>query len=533
MKKLNKLFYIRKYFAAFILAAAMFILNAQSAHGQFFSISNIAIKAIGKVFYAINYVIGLIAAMFFKVGGFLINFALELNSDILNLSAVQIGWTATRDLANLGFVLAIIIIAFATILRMENYGAKNALWKLIVAALLVNFSLTIAGVFIDFAGILTNFFISKAIPEPGLSGALKFADALAGAFNAQQFLKPAEAGTDAEFIEGLPSGGKAMFLGIVSIFFVAFFTLVGAIALIAIAVMLIIRLVFVSFFVIGAPLAFLMWVLPATQHLWNKWWNEFIRWVMFMPAVTFFIYLAVYTMYARTGEVQKAVEAVSIGKQDLPIQSFSENLSGSIAEMVLIVGFLILGLVVANKFGIHSAATFYGLASGAVTGFGRWTARLPARIGVGVLRTGNLGVRMGGALEQQGQQLQQSRGKIWSPITRATGRTLSGIGGGLQRATTYRAPTLFQSVSMGMRQRGRPERPKTRIEALRAELKDLQAQRKTYQDILKEMERQELAASPGPDRAALEAKNQPAKNQIQKELDKLNEAIQRSLTKLS
>ena len=62
------------------------------------------------------------------------------------------------NFTNLGFILAIIIIAFATILRLESYAIKQTLWKLIVAALLVNFSLVICGGIISVSKLTTDSF---------------------------------------------------------------------------------------------------------------------------------------------------------------------------------------------------------------------------------------------------------------------------------------------------------------------------------------------------------------------------------------
>ena len=77
---------------------------------------------------AIAYLLWLLASLcsvFVYLGGTLTNWALDLNSTVLQNPTVTTGWIVTRDLANLGFVLAIILIAFTTILRLESYQTKN------------------------------------------------------------------------------------------------------------------------------------------------------------------------------------------------------------------------------------------------------------------------------------------------------------------------------------------------------------------------------------------------------------------------
>jgi hypothetical protein len=55
--------------------------------------------------------------------------------------------------ANLGFVLFIILIALATIVRYQDYEAKKLLPRLIAAAILVNFSIAIPTVILNFTHI--------------------------------------------------------------------------------------------------------------------------------------------------------------------------------------------------------------------------------------------------------------------------------------------------------------------------------------------------------------------------------------------
>ena len=83
-------------------------------------------------------------------------------TDTQNAQMVKDGWGIVRDLVNMFFVLILLVIAFATILRFEPYGIKALLPKLIIAALLINFSLVLAGVVIDFSDVLTNFFIQDS-----------------------------------------------------------------------------------------------------------------------------------------------------------------------------------------------------------------------------------------------------------------------------------------------------------------------------------------------------------------------------------
>ena len=61
---------------------------------------------------------------------------------------IRVGWTLTRDLTNIIFVLALIAIGLGTALRIRDYQAKKALPILIIIALLINFTPVICGLIV-------------------------------------------------------------------------------------------------------------------------------------------------------------------------------------------------------------------------------------------------------------------------------------------------------------------------------------------------------------------------------------------------
>jgi len=391
-------------------------------------IQGIFAGAIGWVTYVINLILGFIAGILFEIGGSLVQFALDLNSNIVSQPIVIIGWQILLNFANLGFVLAIIVIAFATIFRVQSYAMKQTLWKLIVAALLVNFSLVIAGAFINVADIVTNSFQKESKLGP-----MEAATTLAKAFDIQRLLQVGGSGGPAEEIcwwrgEGLnlaitgpkvlglcsrdPKTGQPeasqwtlkdlhktcicekvdsqqkqkilmaaarggdeltgpLLAAIASIFFTVAFTLIGAITLLALAIMLIIRFIALGLLLVLSPLALLFWIFPATQNLWKKWWDNFFRWTFFAPAVSFFLFLAVKATEnlaftdPSSSAVNKAIEGALLQHGAVVF----------IGNMVILLGFLLGGLYVANSLSITFAGTAYGWAGSIGKGFGGWVGR--------------------------------------------------------------------------------------------------------------------------------------------------------------
>src|SRR3989338_1860877 len=216
-----------------------------------FTLSGITLSAIMTVLSPVFFIIGFIASWFVTIGGSLTNWALDLNRMVLQSPTVKIGWTVSRDIANLGFVLAIILIAFATILRFENYGMKKALSKLIIAALLINFSLVIAGVFMDFSGVLTNFFIDKATNYDSA----QLGAGLANAFKVQTILQPkSDLAEIQNQIQGMDEDFNGYVTFITSQAFITIFTAIVAISLMSLAAMLYIRYIALTILLVLAPL---------------------------------------------------------------------------------------------------------------------------------------------------------------------------------------------------------------------------------------------------------------------------------------
>ena len=339
-----------------------------------FGIDSIAIKVLGWFGAGIGYIFGFIAGIVFSIGGALITMALKLNKELLSQSSiVLVGWPIVLNFANMGFVLAIIIIAFATIFRSQTYGMKQALWKLIVAALLVNFSLVIAGAFINIADTITDIFIKQATGE----GAIDFSTRLAGLFKAQQFLRVGDAEASQTVIQGMSEFGGGLLTFIAQIFFGAGFTLLAALTLLAIAIMLLIRYVVLAILLILVPLAWLLWIFPGTQSHWQKWWSEFIRWTFFAPAVSFFMMLAVAAIRNYPVDVENIVKSAVNQQGNVGDRG---SILGGVSNLVIVMGLLLGGLYTANKMSIAFASTAYNTAQGAAKGADKWMGRKLARM---------------------------------------------------------------------------------------------------------------------------------------------------------
>ncbi|MDP2926893.1 MAG: hypothetical protein Q8N65_02025 [bacterium] len=191
---------------------------------------------------------------------------------------VDIGWPITRDLANMGFVFALLVIGVATALRYprdEGYKVKKALPTLIGIILLVNFTPVITGVVMDAANIIMVFFIQE------ISGFQSLITILGNQFGA----------VVASFtnLQGILTGQIAL---IARSLVLIGFNLMTAMFLLLFSLIFIMRYIAIWALVILSPLAFFAYVLPGTKKYFTMWWSQFLQWAFVGVSAAFFLYLA-------------------------------------------------------------------------------------------------------------------------------------------------------------------------------------------------------------------------------------------------
>ena len=341
-----------------------------------FTLADITANAISAVAQVVGYFFGFIAGIFLTIAAYLVKVALNINFELLKSPVVQTGWQIVLNFTNLGFVLAIIVMAFATIFRVQSYAMKKTLWKLIVAALLVNFSLVIAGAFINISDIFSNFFLKQG----GIKDPLEWSKAFAAMFRAQALLKVGETIAAQGFVDtatgAINTFGAAGLQAIASVFFIDLFTVLACLTLLATAVMLLIRYVFLGILLLLSPIVWLLWIFPGTQHLWQKWWSQFLRWTFFAPIMLFFISLSLYAMKNQPEAVRQFTQnSAAVANVQL---TFGVEVIG---EMIIVIGLVMGGLFAANSLGITFASTAYGWARSIGKGFGGWVGRKGIRAG--------------------------------------------------------------------------------------------------------------------------------------------------------
>jgi len=300
-------------------------------------------------------------------GGQLFNGAVSfaLNGNVLKSDMVSLGWGICRDVANLFFIFILLYIAIATILQLSSYGMKTLLARLIIIALLVNFSLVITRVIIDASNVLAYEFYNKMTVEGG--GATK---AIFGE-NARDISSVFMAGFDPQQLFSSQSfdqwtkNTSGSSLAMLMLFLIAsLMNLLATFVLVAGGLLFIIRVAVLWLLMILAPLAFLFMILPKTKGYADQWWEKLFGQAFFAPAFLFLFYLV--AMMINKGFLQSLFESAGRNTSGLTgFQAFFASIIIILLNFTVLAVLMIACLIVAQKLGAVGASTAMSWGKGA------------------------------------------------------------------------------------------------------------------------------------------------------------------------
>jgi hypothetical protein len=247
-------------------------------------------------------------------------------SNLTTAVPVTTGWVIVRDLCNMFFILVLLLIAFATILRVEGYDIKKMVPKLIIMAILINFSKTICGLIIDFAQIIMNAFLS---PVAGVS-----AMSLTAMFGLDGLMK---------FNPNPPAADAWTILGAYVMAFI--YSAIAAVVMLVIFVVLIVRVVMIWIYVVLSPLPYLFSTFPQGKKYVDQWWSEFTKNVIVGPVLAFFLWLSLVSLGSGNNILPSNIT-------DVPSNGLTVGMSfDQLIKFAISIGMLIGGLMVTQQMG--------------------------------------------------------------------------------------------------------------------------------------------------------------------------------------
>lgn len=253
------------------------------------------------------------------------------------------GWELLRNLANIFFIVVLLVIGLATLFRVQKYQYKNLLVNLILAALLVNFSLVITQSVLAVAETVQNQFLpnESKLPEGERGIALKvIANRLMIAPIEQEKTTPPEFTADGRLSDALAQLVFPIFYLSLSIMaFVVFVFLVFFV---------IIRLLVIWVLLMTSPIAFVAWILPDTNRWTSKWLDNLMKYGFFVAILGFFLNIAAYVAQQQRGVLESLYAS---GNNNSGIAQFLSL----VATNIFVMGFLVAGVMFASSIGVIGA----------------------------------------------------------------------------------------------------------------------------------------------------------------------------------
>jgi hypothetical protein len=254
------------------------------------------------------------------------------------------GWELLRNLANIFFIVVLLVIGLATIFRLPRYQYRSLLLNVILAALLVNFSLIITQSVIAIAETVQHQFLP---PEEGGVAINVIANRLMIAPAEQSAVTPK--GIDDRFTDSLSR--------LVFPFFYLSLTLMAFVVMTSLVFFVLVRMLVIWVLLMTSPIAFVAWILPDTKKWTEKWKDNLFRYAPFVAILGFFLNIAAFVAQQQAGILQ--------GLYNVNGDSGLANFISRIATNLFVMGFLVAGVIFAQSAGVYGGKALGKYAKGA------------------------------------------------------------------------------------------------------------------------------------------------------------------------
>lgn len=244
---------------------------------------------------------------------------LGIRPAVVTSESTQAAWAAFRDIANVAFVIAFMVIVYSQITSagISNYGIKKMLPRIVIAAILVNVSFIICAIAVDLSNIvgasIYSLFQNSIAPDVGsdITNA-SWEETIAGAL------------------------ALATTIGVILIVVLFFIGPMALLALGLIILILVARQALVILLIVMAPLAFVAYLLPNTEDWFKKWYKAFIAVLMVYPIVGAVFGVStlasrVLSSVAADTEDSSLLQVIALGVLAVPLFAVPAILKGSLS----------------------------------------------------------------------------------------------------------------------------------------------------------------------------------------------------------
>ncbi len=458
------------------------------------AINNAGLGLISWTVYGISYFLAWLTSLFLNLASGLFEICLKIGvidlANILKDEGVRSLWEIFRNIGNIALVFVILYIAISTILQISSEATK-LLGKVIVVAVLMNFSFFFGAIIVDVSNIMAlNIYeqVYEAIPDDeeykinGKKQIGTYIDVKAGAGSVGEKLgvKEGSTGDDSTVgpsaVESWANKGLAEAVGLIMLIIL---DIVLAIILIIASFSIIGRMVAIILLLLVSPIAFMAMVLPKTRQMSSDWWQSIIGQSFYLPLFLLFIYVGIKTI-----EVISSIQLLDPGTLEAN-SSLTDKfiyIAPLIVKFSMVIGIFLAALIAANKVSSQGSQIVNKIAgsvkskvAGATLGGAALLGRNTIGQGANILAESKLGQKIGsmrgGDLLMQGARNISKRNfdirgsKTFAGVASATGVGEKVFGGpsgkdgfvGQQKRAVERAVARGKSIDLSEREKAEKE----------------------------------------------------------------------------
>ena len=290
------------------------------------------------------------------------------------ISGIDVAWKTIRDIGNMGFIFVLLYAAIQQILGVGSDN-KKLIVKIIVVAVLINFSLFFTKVIIDISNLLALTFYEAIVP--GVAGKGFESLGLSNAFMQHMDLTSLYKAT----------GGSLTLSSILTVGVMgSVMLLITAFVFFAVALMFIIRYVVLIFVLILSPIAFLSYVLPEMDQYRKQWKDALIHQAFFAPIYFALTWVTVKILAGIMGTEVFGTAGPLSGVGSIAVSSTTASFTdggffSTFINFMVVIVFLIVSLVISKEWASKTPGGVGKLTSWAMGAAGGATFGLAARAG--------------------------------------------------------------------------------------------------------------------------------------------------------
>ena len=271
----------------------------------------------------------------------------DIANNYSRITTINEAWSVIRDLANMSFIFVLLYAAIKTILGTGS-DTKNLIVKIIVVAILINFSLFFTKVVIDASNVLAIAFYDAIVPGAfddigviNLVTQTGISHAFMQNLNLQSLYEVGENGNRI-------GPASIVTLGIMG----SIMLLIAAFIFFAVALMFIIRYVILILVLILSPLAFIAFVLPQLEKYKAQWIDALVGQAFFAPIyfmltwVTLHVLGGITSAFGATDNPRAALSGIAF--IDSAITGTNEAF-GLLINFIVVIVFLVASLILAKE----------------------------------------------------------------------------------------------------------------------------------------------------------------------------------------